>query len=315
MVTRFLQLVGAGAIAEVITLLDQTPSLVNAVGPHPFWGGRPQALHLAVEGNRADLFALLLERGADVSGSNDDYDHWSPLMLSLNRGRAAMTEELLRRGARVGLPEALLLADDAVVNRLLGDGPLPSITPNGGSLLAFARTPWAIDRLLALGASADTKDRWGATPIDAFSRLGRSGDALVTHLVERGCTARPQDYARLGDWARLRTLVERDPAVARSEAVMMAAVDSGHHAIVGWLLEHGAPVDARTDAGSRHTALHSAAWNGDREMVAQLLAGGADATLRDGEHDATAAEWAEVAVRVTNNPRCAEVAVLLRERE
>ena len=88
--------------------------------------------------------------------------------------RPEMRDELLRRGAHVGLPEALLLADDQRVEELL-DRLLPSIVPNGGSILAFARTPYAIDRLIALGAPTDARDRWGTTPLDAMSRLGAGG--------------------------------------------------------------------------------------------------------------------------------------------
>ena len=290
---------------------------MNAVGPHPFWGGRPQALHVAIETTRRDMFDLLLEHGADVSGTNDSYDHWSPLMLAMNRDQPEMRDELLRRGARVGLLEALMMGDDARVEELLArhsakrDGG-PDITPNAGSILAFARTPFAIDRLIALGAPTDVKDRWGSTPIDAMSRLGPRGQRLVQHMVARGIAAAPKDYARLGDVETLARLCEADPEVAALDSVMMAAVDFSHHALVSWLLERGANVNARADSGSRHTALHSAAWNGDLRMVTLLVQAGADRTVRDEEHDGTPLGWAETSIEVTNNPACAEVAAYLR---
>ena len=147
-VGAFLERVGSGVLEDVRKMIAVMPSLVNAVGPHPFWGGRPQALHVAVEGGRRELFDLLLEHGADVNGSNAEYDLWSPLMLAINRDRDEMRDELLRRGARVGLLEALMMADDERVATLLADG-LPAVAPNRGSILAFARTPFAIDRLIA----------------------------------------------------------------------------------------------------------------------------------------------------------------------
>ncbi|HEX2834912.1 MAG TPA: ankyrin repeat domain-containing protein [Thermoanaerobaculia bacterium] len=313
-IDTFLAHVGNGDIDAVRTMLAADPSLVNAVGAHPFWGGRPQALHLAIEGGRRPLFDLLLEHGADVNGSNDEYDHWSPVMLTCDRNRVDMREELLRRGARMGLIEALMLADDARVEELLRDGVLPPITPNGGSLLAFARTPFAIDRLLALGADAQKKDRWGSTPIDAMSRLGRRGQPLVRHLIERGVPASPKEYARLGDAESLARLVSEDPEVAKLDAVMMGAVDFNHHALVEWLLAHGGNANARAEAQSRHTALHSAAWNGDLAMVQLLLGAGADAHARDLEYNATPLGWAETSVVVTNNAKCEEVAAFLRPR-
>ena len=129
-------------------------------------------------------------------------------MLTRDQDRDDMRDELLRRGARVGLMEALLFGDDARVEELLrpGKAALPRDSPNGGSMLNFARTPFAIDRLLELGVSTGVKDRWGATPIESMSRLGRRGQPLVQHLIARGVPAAPEEYARLGD---LQTLDRR----------------------------------------------------------------------------------------------------------
>lgn len=306
-VAAFLLDVGDGAIDRVRAALAAKPALANAVGPHPYWGGRPQPLHVAIETKRRDMFDLLLDAGADPNGRNDAYDLWSPLMLTFSRDRADMREALIARGARIGLIEALLLEDDALVDALLADG-LPDAVPNRGSILAFARTPHAIDRLLALGAPAGLADRWGATPIEAMSRAGPDGRALVRHMMLRGTAAQPQLFARLGDRETLAMLIEADPAIAGSDAVMIAAVDFGHRDLVRWLLGKGADANARAPAQSRHTALHCAAWNGDLEMVQLLVEAGADPAARDAEHDATPQGWAETARTVTNNLACGAVA-------
>ena len=309
----FLKLVGTGQLGDVLTLVTAAPPLVNAVGPHPFWGGRPQALHVAIEGKRRDMFDLLLEHGADVNGTNDRYDHWSPMMLAIDRHQPQMVDELRRRGARVGLLEALMLADDAAVEEFLRAGKLPDITPNGGSILAFARTRYAIDRLIDLGAPTDRKDRWGSTPVDAISRLGATARPLVQHMVDRGIAATPKEYARLGDFDTLLRLVDADPGIAKLDSVMMAAVDFRHHTLVEWLLSRGANVNARSDAQSRHTALHSAAWNGDREMAEILVNHRADLNARDSQYDGTPLGWAQKSIEVTNNATCAEVVAYLAE--
>lgn len=310
-VSDFLRKVGQGLLDDVRQALAGSPALVNCIGPHPFWGGRPQPLHVAVETTRREMVDLLLDAGADINGVNDQYDHWSPLMLAINRGQPAIQDELIRRGAHLGLLESLMLADDTRVEALTRDG-LPAIAPNDGSILAFARTTFAIDRLIALGAPTDVPDRWGATPIEALSRLGARGQPLVRHLITRGVPARPEEYARLGDRDTLERLIAADPAVVRQDAVLMGAVDFRHHALVEWLLTQGASSQARSSAASRHTALHSAAWNGDLAMVKLLLAYGADPRAHDEEYDADPAGWAETAVTVTNNPHCADVAVHLR---
>lgn len=306
----FLRAVGDGEIDTVRDLLAADPALANAVGPHPYWGGRPQALHVAIETKRRDMFTLLLDAGAEPDGRNGEYDLWSPLMLTFPHGREDMRAELIRRGARIGLVEALLMKDDAAVDALLAGG-LPPMAPNNGSILAFARTPYAIDRLLEMGAPIDMQDRWGTTPVEAMSRAGADGGMLVRHMMDRSIVPDPQVFARLGDRAMLAALAETDPDVVRRDAVLLAAVDFGHHDLVRWLLSMGAGANARAAAQSRQTALHNAAWNGDLDMVKLLVDAGADLHARDEEHNATPRGWAETAVTITNNPNCADVAAWL----
>ena len=314
-IEAFLQHVGTGRIDHVRAGLATTPSLVNAVGPHPFWGGRPQALHVAIEAKRRDVFDLLLAHGADIDGDNEHYDRWSPLMLTINREQHDMRDELLRRGARVGLLEALMLGDDDRVRDLLDAHGLPDVAPNRGSILAFARTSYAIDRLIALGAPIDLRDRWGATPMEAMSRLGPAGERLVNQLAAHGVAVRPQELARLGDRQALERIAEADPDALRADAVMMSAVDFKHHDLVRWLLGKGANVNARTEASTRHTALHSAAWNGDLEMARILASAGADLAARDATYNGTPRGWATTSIEVTNNRACEEVAAYLAEVE
>jgi ankyrin repeat protein len=309
-IAALLRAVGRGQIDTVRAMLAATPELINAVGPNPFWGGRSQPLHISIDTKRRDIFDLLIAAGADVNGNNEHNDHWSPLMLTVHFEQPDMRQVLLERGATVGLVEALMLADDAAVEKLLrpGKSALPTVVPNYGSILAFARTTYAIDRLLELGVERDRKDRWGGTPIERMSRLGPRGQPLVQHMLKRGAAIAPQEYACMGDKDTLSALIAAEPAIARSDAVMMGAVDSRHHDLVAWLLDKGANVNARTDARTRHTALHSAAWNGDLRMARLLVEAGADLSARDDEHDGTPARWAEVAITVTNNPNAKEVA-------
>jgi len=306
----FLRAVGDGDVQHVRDLLAADPSLVTAVGPHPYWGGRPQALHVAIETKRGDMVGLLLDAGADPNGRNGEYDLWSPLMLAIHRDSPELQQELIARGARIGLAEALMMKDDVAVDALLANG-LPPLAPNGGSILAFARTPYAIDQLLALGAPIDRQDRWGVTPVEAMSRVGPDGGLLVRHMMSRGAVPEPRQFASMGDRDMLAALAETDPSVARRDDVLLAAVEGGHQELVRWLLSTGANANAREAARSRQSALHNAAWAGDLDMVQLLAEHGADLLARDAEHNATPRGWAETGATITNNPRCMDVAAWL----
>ncbi len=314
LIRSLLEAARTGLADRVRAMLAAHPDLVNAHGPHPYWGGRPQPLHMAVESGSREVVELLLEAGANPTGDNAPYDHWSPIMLAVHPQRDDLRDLLIARGARIGLVEALMMGDDARVADLTADGRLPSVVPNNGSLVAFARTTFAIDRLLALGASPDVADKWNTTPMAALSRLGERGQALVAHLAARGVAPGPEEYARLGDLDTLKALAAADPSMATRDTVLTAAVGSRRHSVVEWLLARGANPNARSTIESRHTALHSAAWNGDLPMVRLLVDAGADLEARDEQYDATPAGWAETSVQVTGNAAGQEVAEFLRLR-
>jgi len=222
-----------------------------------------------------------------------------------------MRQALLARGARIGLAEALALGDDARVDALLDAEGLPATCPNDGTWLHFARTTHALDRLLALGAAADRRDFWGASPIEALSRMGPAGAPLVAHLVARGAQAGAAELARMNDRAAL----ERLPAAERlAPTAFKAVVDFGHHDLARRLLAEGADVNGRGSGPAAETPLHSAAWNGDLVMARLLVEAGADLRARDRQYDGTPADWAKTALEITNNPRCADVADFLGER-
>jgi ankyrin repeat protein len=321
LVAELLRTVGGGDLARVEAMLREHPSLVNAIGPHPYWGGRPQPLHVAIETNRPEMVKLLLRHGADVRGQNAEYLHWSPLLLTYHwgegRGRTALRRMLVARGAKPGLVELMVANDEKAVLRRLkaGRSALPREVPNGGSLLMFARSPKVIDRLLELGVSLEQRDRWGADPMEGFSRMGPKGTPLVRHLLARGVAAPPAAFARLNDRATIRTLLAQDPSRVKDPSLLKGAVDFGHHALAEWLLSQGADPNARTGGEDDSTVLHSAAWGGDAKLVELLLRHGADPTIRDRQYDGTPAGWAATSVEVTNNPKCAAVAERLARAE
>src|SRR5262249_20720096 len=119
LVAAFLRHVGRNERDRVSAMLRESPALVDAVGPHPVWGRRPQPLHVAIDVGLDDMVKLLLRAGADVDGSNEGYSDWSPLLVALVKNRGRARRLLLRAGAKVGLVEALALGDDERALRLL----------------------------------------------------------------------------------------------------------------------------------------------------------------------------------------------------
>jgi ankyrin repeat protein len=316
-IAQFLRDVRSGATEAVRTALLATPALVNAQGPHPHWGGRPQPLQMAIEGKAREIFDLLLAAGADVNASGESYGRWSPLMLTEGDDTFGMRAELLRRGAKVGLAEALLFGDDSRVDEILRSGRsvVAKRAPGDGSWLILARTVHAIDRLLALGVPIDTPDVWGMTPVQTYSRLGARGQVLLRYLRERGASVSPVEIARLGDRQTLVSLIDADARIAYDDEVFIAAIDSGHTDLVEWLLGKGANPNARTGHGSQSMALHGAAWQGNLHMAKLLVAAGADVNGRDVEHRNTPSGYARVSLKITKNPTCVAVAEYLEGLE
>ncbi|HEV7421789.1 MAG TPA: ankyrin repeat domain-containing protein [Mycobacterium sp.] len=123
---------------------------------------------------------------------------------------------------------------------------------------------------------------------DLLAEVGGASDRIDD--VDRLLSA-----ALAADRAGIERLREASPALVeqargrRPDAVAVA-VEHGHDAAIPVLLDLGFDVNA----GGRWatTALHEAAHSGRADVVATLLAAGADPTRRDERFDATPADWA-----------------------
>ncbi|MCI4350038.1 MAG: ankyrin repeat domain-containing protein [Thermoplasmata archaeon] len=195
------------------------------------------------------------------------------------------------------------------------------------SMIAQGQT----DRVVAVAQATPkllrSKNEAGETPVLAATYRGRT--ELAQRLVAIGAPVGPFEAAALGDVARLRELLDHDPALVHAysddgwtllhlaaffghpEAVELllhrgaslgakarndtanepleAASANGRIEVVKLLLLGGATVDATTGRGI--TALHAAAQNGDPDLVELLLEHGADPSLPTGDGP-TAAEIA-----------------------
>jgi ankyrin repeat protein len=300
----FLKLVNTGDLTAVAAAIDADPAAVHYVGAHPQWGGRPQALHVAIERGDKPMFDLLLSRGAKPEGENALYDHWSPLMLAIHWKRDAMRDELLKRSGHLSLISTLMMADDEAALRILRSGGimLQRTMPNDATMLHFARTPVAAARLLELGVPLDAKDKYGKTPLDLAAERGDR--ALVDFLIARGATALPVTFARLGDLPRLKKAVGTHGEV--DGKILLAAIASGDAKVVKWVLSRDVDVnEPSSDGGS--TPLHQAAFAGNMGIVKLLVKAGANVHAEDDQYNSTPSGWAQYAATHLNRAECVEI--------
>ena len=269
----------------LLRLLVAAPSVVNQTGPHPRWRGRPQPLHVAIESDNREAFNLLLDAGASVDGDNQQYDGWSPLMLSIHWKRKGMRDELIRRGAKIDLIVALMLGDDRGVIRLLKDPTvLQGPFPNHATPLHFVRTVKSARLLIAHGVEASGKDKYGKTAPQLWINSPKPSAGLL----------------RLADSLGVKPLSD-----------IFWAVEHGRLQQVRKLLNSGTDVNARYPNGSGGTLLHNAAFEGNLAMVKLLVGKGADVNALDREHNNTPAGWARFALKAFNRYPCEAVAEYL----
>jgi ankyrin repeat protein len=156
------------------------------------------------------------------------------------------------------------------------DGVADDGGPLGCALLFGYRD--AAERLVLRGARVDN--------LIYAAGLGRTD--VVRHMLANG-TGTDRIVRRTDDRAgRFSFPVARD-ADAREVALIVAAMH-GRLSTVRALLDGG--VDVNATPYCRQSALHYAAYIGRAEVVEELLARGADASLVDAQMNRTPAEWA-----------------------
>ena len=282
-------------------LLDRDHTLVEA----EYWYAPP--LHFAVREGHIDAVNLLLRRGANVFGQSL-YGQETLLQMALDRGHhavaALLREELQRRAASDGTKHAVHAAvaagDQAAVAEVLdGDGgllergdalgrrPLHYAVESGDAAM--------VDMLLQHGADVDalgfsSDDRLGGYGFRPIALAlwhhpywqQRNDYAMASRLLTHGAAYSITIAAALGDEARVRELLQGDPALANDQESggkrpLSAAAERNRVAIVDLLLAAGA--DPNLPEGPncpRGHALWAASHFGHVEIAERLLAAGAD---------------------------------------
>jgi ankyrin repeat protein len=168
------------------------------------------------------------------------------------------------------------------------------------------------------------------TPIRVKARFPRDG--ALRYMLERGNIAiDPYLACVLGDTADVMAAVHADPSLVHAATgashvlgggilLLHLAVQYGHAALVTFLLDQGADVNARARSAAGYgesgmpgtTPLHVAAAAGQAEIARLLIERGADVHATAGDQQLTPLAIAE-AVHADWIDR-AEVAALLREK-
>ena len=233
------------------------------------------ALFSAADGNCIALATDLLDHGASVNAR--DRFGARPLSHAARFGHLEMVDLLLARGAPIDARNlagatALYFAAEGghvrVADRLIGLGADVNLTGRSGispvAAAAYAGSDRIVEALIAHGADERVADDTGKPPI--VYAAARAKLDIVERLLGRNIdiNARYQHELTLLMWAS-----GADEKVSEADATK----------VVKYLLDAGARLDDR-DARGR-TALMIAAEGGRAEIVALLLARGADPTLKD----------------------------------
>ncbi|ATD66755.1 hypothetical protein CNR27_04260 [Luteimonas chenhongjianii] len=234
------------------------------------------ALYAAARAGRVDRALALIEAGADVRALPEpgDRDQRSLAVLAAVLPDLRLLRALIAAGVDVNAAHA-------------------GMTP----LLAATRDSWhgrpdAVMTLLANGADPRIVDHEGNTPLHLAARSSDPGVAALLRDAAAELEACNHDgltplgmACAVGNWRLAKFLLERG-ARAESEGgtpALLAAAggDEDDAAGVQLLIRHKARVDAR-DA-QRRSALHVAAFHGHADILAALLAAGADVRGRDSD--------------------------------
>src|SRR3984885_2435779 len=161
------------------------------------------------------------------------------------------------------------------------DEPLPSFSFDTPALIAAVQKEnrEMIDALLGAGANINARTKWWA---GGFGVLDISSAELTPYLIERGAYVDIHAAARLGMFERLKSLVEADAGLVhvRGGDGQTPLHFAANVEIAGYLLDHGAEIDAR-DIDHESTAAQYMAghWPRRPEVARYLISRGAQTDI------------------------------------
>ena len=202
----------------------------------------------------------LIERGASVKVRYPDNED-SLLHAAVDQGSSTMVEYLLGKGLDV--------------NTRQKDGETPLYYALVHKQVAL------VNLLLNKGAMVDIKNEVDRSPLYFFvtnchENFSTEDRQIAELLIKRGADVNQKNCF--------------DNSMAGNQTALHSAALSGNLGFVEFLLEKGASINVRDNAGA--TPLHYGVSSGNPQVVALLIAKGADPNIRDGA-GMTPLRWAE----------------------
>jgi ankyrin repeat protein len=266
-----------GMSDELRALVAADPNVVSMRG-----GDGQTPLHVAAN---VDIAALLLSKGAELDALDIDHES-TPAQYAIGN-RVEVARFLVSRGARCDILLATALGDIDRVRRLLDETP-ESIRTAVDSTSFPMKNPRAggIIYIWTLGGNK--------TALQIATERGHG--EILELLLSRAPDEMKLAYAcERGDDAMIDALLQANPelpkALSPSETRrLIAAAEAGKADVVARMLRAGWRADIRGDRDV--TALHWAAWHGNAQMAAELIAAGTDVNAREATFGGTPLGWA-----------------------
>ncbi len=263
---------GRGDLETVRQLVDDNPAWIHTVGSH----GRTMLWEAAYRGRLA-MVQFLLERGADINLPGCYHiEHRleiTPYCVARYEGRDLVADSLLQRGAALDIHTAAYLKDyDTVQAHLDNDADLV----NSGYLQAV---------MLPAGQPHTFEHRHAAWATPLCYAIVGGNPAIVELLISRGATIKPHserflDYAIAYDWVEIAKLLLENGADSSKAPRILD--DNSEMSVL--LKAHGVPPKDINAKNQNWPSLVYACRgdNGEHpDEIQQLLALGADINIQN----------------------------------
>ena len=231
-------------------------------------------LHLAARNGSPTDIHRLIDGGADVNLPTREYGY-SPIFQAVEAKKIENVRALLDRGADVN-------------RKSLGVAPFtPLIRACQDSSLEMVRL--LLDRGADVNLTCGNKEGWTWGPLRTAAACGHL--ELVKMLVERGATVKGSSAlhaaAEIGSLPLARFLLEHGASVGEinpiGETPLVNAATKHQSAMVKFLIEKGADVNAASTGRYSRTLLHHLVYFEDLEIAAIALEHGGDVNMKDFE--------------------------------